>query len=322
MGTDKPLVSVLMAVYKPNVQWFREQLISVDNQDYSNIELLVCDDCPEAYVDEKIISECVKKIPFKIVRNEKNLGSNKTFERLTEMGSGKYFSYCDQDDVWNSDKVSRMVEVLENTGSPLVCSDLAIIDGNGKRTADSITKVRKRHVFLEGENLAGSLLVRNFVSGCAMLIRTDIAKKSLPFVDSLVHDHWLAINAALNGRIEVIREPLIEHREHGGNQTGVLQGVNTKSAYFKTRIENMNDRIVDYKDRLFKYDGIMQTVAELEKFNEARLRYFYNHMYCDYKIMKKYRNFSKEAVMLETIMPFLPEQLIKIIFKIIKIGIV
>lgn len=322
MGIGKQLVSVLMAVYKPDIQWLKEQLISVDNQDYPNIELLICDDCPEAYVDEKIVVECVKNIPFKIVRNDKNLGSNKTFERLTEMGSGKYFSYCDQDDVWHSDKVSRMVEVLESTGSPLVCSDLAIIDGEGKRTADSITKVRKRHIFLEGENLAESLLVRNFVSGCAMLIRADIAKKSLPFVDSLVHDHWLAINAALNGRIEVIRETLIEHREHGGNQTGVLQGVNGKSDYFKTRIENMQNRIADYKDRLFKYDRIMQTVDELEKFNEARLRYFYKHRYCDFKIMRKYRNFSKEAVMLETVMPFLPERIIKNIFKIIKIGIV
>lgn len=322
METDKPLVSVLMAVYKPNIQWLKEQLTSVDNQDYPNIELLICDDCPGAYVDEKIFSECMKNIPFRIVRNEKNSGSNKAFERLTEMGNGKYFSYCDQDDVWHSDKVSRMVEVLENTGSPLVCSDLAIINGEGRLIADSITKKRKRHIFLEGEGLAKGLLVRNFVSGCAMLIKADIAKKSLPFVDSLVYDQWLAVIAALNGRIEVIRESLIDHREHGGNQTGILQGVGSKAEYFKARIENMQDRIVDYKNRLFEHDEIMQTVNELEEFNDARLRYFNKHKYCDLKIMRRYRNFSENAVRLETIMPFLPEWLTKIVFKIIKTGIV
>lgn len=322
MGTDKPLVSILLAVYKPNEVWLREQLESLNEQTYPNIELLICDDCPESPADEKIFEECITKFPFKIVRNEKNSGSNKTFERLTEMGRGKYLSYCDQDDVWYSDKVSRMVEVLENAGSPLVCSDLAIIDGEGKRTADSITKVRKRHIFLEGESLAGALLVRNFVSGCAMLIRTDIAKKSLPFVDSLVHDHWLAINAALNGKIEVIGEPLIDHREHGNNQTGVLQGVNTKSEYFQTRIENMRKRIIDYKDRLFEYDEICGLVADLEKFNEARIRYFYSHRQCDLKIMKKYSGFSKQAVMLEAVMPFLPDWIMSFIFKLIKAGFV
>lgn len=322
MGTGKPLVSVLLAVYKPNEAWLREQLKSLNEQTYSDIELLVCDDCPEFPVDEKIFEECITEFPYTIYRNEKNSGSNKAFEMLTEKGNGKYFSYCDQDDVWHSDKVERMAEVLESTGSPLVCCDLSIIDGEGKRIADSITKVRKRHIFLEGENLAGSLLVRNFVSGCAMMMRADIAKESLPFVDSLVYDQWLAVYAAVNGRIEVIKETLIKHREHGGNQTGVLQGINTKAEYYRSRIENMSDRTVDYKNRLFKYDNIMQTVFDLEKFNNARSRYFLNHRYSDLKIMRKYKNFSKEAVMLETLMPFLPERLIRIIFRIIKIGII
>ncbi len=322
METGKPLVSVLLAVYKPNEKWLREQLKSLNEQSYPNIEILVCDDCPEFPVDEKIFDECVTKFPFRVFRNDKNLGSNKTFERLTELGNGKYFSYCDQDDVWHSDKVERMVEVLENTGSPLVCCDLAIIDGEGKRVANSITKVRKRHIFLEGENLAGGLLVRNFVSGCAMMMKANIAKTSTPFVDSLVHDQWLAIKAALNGRIEVIREALIEHREHGDNQTGVLQGVSTKDEYFRVRIENMKYRITDYKDRLSGYEDISRTICELEEFNEARIRYFRGHRLSDLKIIRKYSGFAKQAAALETIMPFLPEWAVKKIFKIIKTGII
>ena len=44
---DKPLVSILLAVYKPNEAWFIEQLISLNEQTYENIELLVYDDCPD-----------------------------------------------------------------------------------------------------------------------------------------------------------------------------------------------------------------------------------------------------------------------------------
>ena len=45
METDKPLISIVMAVYEPNLQWFREQLDSLEAQTYPNLELLVIDDC-------------------------------------------------------------------------------------------------------------------------------------------------------------------------------------------------------------------------------------------------------------------------------------
>lgn len=310
MGTDRPLVSILMAVYKPDPRWFKEQLVSLDSQDYGNSELIICDDCPSEPLDEKLVAEYIKNIPYEIVHNENNLGSNKTFERLTKMGRGKYFSYCDQDDIWHPDKVSRMVGVLEKTGSPLVCSDLKIIDGNGKKIADSITEIRKRHVFLEGEGLTGTLLVRNFVTGCAMMIRSEIAKASVPFVDSLVHDHWLAINAALRGRIEVIREPLIDYRQHTGNQTAVLKGITEKQSYYKERLINFMERISDYKIRLYSGD-LRSVINELDEFYSARIRYSQRINLRDLRIMKKYRHIAPHSVLLETFMPLMPNFVFK-----------
>lgn len=322
MATDKPLVTILMAIYKPNEEWFVKQLRSLNEQTYENLELLVYNDCPDVPADENLIAGCVKAFPYRIVCGGKNMGSNKAFERLTEMGEGKYFSYCDQDDVWYPDKIRRMVDVLETTGSPLVCSDLAIIDGEDKKIADSITEVRKRHVYYEGEGLAAKLLIRNFVTGCAMLMRADVAKKAVPFVDSLVHDQWLAIIAALNGKIEVIHEPLINYRQHQNNQTGVLKGVFSKKDYYEARIGNMRDRIADYEARLTEYPEIMETVRELKEFNEARDRYATSHKAEDRRIMKRYKDFAREDVMIETIMPFLPECIVGAMFKIIKKGVI
>lgn len=42
IGIDKPLVSILLAVYKLNTQRLIEQLISLNKQAYNNIELLIC----------------------------------------------------------------------------------------------------------------------------------------------------------------------------------------------------------------------------------------------------------------------------------------
>ena len=319
MRTDKPLVSILMAVYKPNEKWLREQLSSLNKQTYSNLTLLIYDDCPDIPLDEEIVRELITAFPYRIIRGEKNNGSNKAFERLTIEGEGKYYSYCDQDDVWHKDKVQRMVSVLEETGSPMVCSDLAIIDHNGEKLADSITKYRKRHIFVDAKsNLAGYLLVKSFVTGCAMMMRSDIAKRSVPFVDSLIHDQWLAINAALVGKIEVIHEPLIDYRQHGGNQTGVLSGVKSKSDYYKVRIENMSDRLNDYKARLSGHNNELdRTIAELSEFNDARIRYFNAHRFTDLKIMWKYKDYAKQSVALETLIPFLPQFIIGWIFRLI-----
>lgn len=305
MGTDKPLVSILMAVYKPNERWLREQLSSLNSQTYPNLELLIYDDCPACPLDEGIVRELITAFPFRIIRGEKNLGSNKAFERLTAEGTGMYFSYCDQDDVWYSQKVQRMTEVLESTGSPMVCSDLAIINAKGKRISDSITKVRKRHIFYDGDNVASYLLVKNFVTGCAMMMRSDVAKRSIPFVDSLIHDHWLAINAALSGKIEIIREPLIDYRQHDSNQTGVLKGVKTKQDYYDARIGNMFDRLADYKKRLYNFDNLKRTIDELGRLNEARSNYFFSHKASDRKIMREYKHYCKNDILLETFLPFM-----------------
>lgn len=176
MTIDKLLVSILTTVHKPNEKRLMEQLSSLNAQTYPNLELIIYDiydDCPECLLDECIVRKLITAFPCRIICGEKNLDSSKAFERLTTGSKVKYFFCCDQDDVWHFDKVQCMAEVLEITFSSLVCSNLAIIDGEGKFAADSITKIRKRHGFHEDEGLAGYLLGRNFVTGCAMMMRAD-----------------------------------------------------------------------------------------------------------------------------------------------------
>lgn len=36
-----------MAIYKPNLKWLEEQLISLNNQTYANLNLIVWNDCPD-----------------------------------------------------------------------------------------------------------------------------------------------------------------------------------------------------------------------------------------------------------------------------------
>lgn len=107
MEIDKPLITIVMAVYEPNMQWFKEQLLSLEAQTYPNLELIIRDDCSPTVPFEQICecaATCIRSFPYEISRNERNVGSNQTFEWLTQQARGEYIAYCDQDDVWLSEK--------------------------------------------------------------------------------------------------------------------------------------------------------------------------------------------------------------------------
>lgn len=240
MGTDKPLISILMAVYEPRIDWFREQLRSLNQQTYPNLRLYIRDDCSRTVSMAEIqscVQDCISAFPVILERNEKNQGSNATFQKLTEEGAGDYFAYCDQDDIWLPDKLQVLQQTIEAEEALLVCSDVYIIDGMGNKTADSITQARRHHVFHSGDHCAKGLLVRNFVIGCTMLVSSSVAKQCIPFCPYMVHDHYIALCCAERGKIYSITEPLIQYRVHGGNQTGLLAGVKDRETYGKVRID-------------------------------------------------------------------------------------
>ncbi len=307
METGKPKIAILMAVYEPRMDWLREQLLSLDAQTYPNLTLYVRDDCSPTvpFEDiEKCIRECIRAFPYTIARNEKNLGSNGTFELLTSEAEAEYFAYCDQDDIWLPKKLEILQREIEKTGALLVCSDMYVIDGEGKVKADSITKVRRHHKFLSGENLTESLLFRNFVTGCTMLIRAEVAKQAVPFCPYMVHDHYLALFVSLYGSIRSLSQPLIKYRIHGGNQTGVLIGISSKESYLKIQIEQeMNGLLWLYEKLKFPSD-LRELISQEILWYQARQKNWMGEKGFK-RIIWKYRKFAVKSSIFELIISHL-----------------
>lgn len=315
-----PLVSILLAVYKPNEIWLIEQLISLNNQTYGNLQLLIYDDCPDNPVNEELFEKYIINFSYNLIRGEKNFGSNKAFEELTKLGEGDYFAYCDQDDIWEENKIELMVEKFNDDNTTLVCSDLSIIDEYSIKISDSITRIRKRHIFKSGYNLAKDLLMVNFVTGCAMIVKRDIVKKALPFEKVLIHDQWIAIIAAIEGKIEFINKPLVRYRQHSNNQTGMLTRVYDKKTYYTIRIDDFLQRYKSLKSRLTYNEELSGYISCCLKWLEARKRYSAKPSFKDLKIMIKYRNFHKISVLMEIFLPIMPNNIFKYIIKITKKG--
>ena len=310
MGTGKPLISILMAVYEPRLDWLRQQLVSLNEQTYPNLRLYIRDDCSPTVPYEQIqscVQDCITRFPYTITRNEKNLGSNGTFELLTKEAEGDLFAYCDQDDVWLSEKLTVLQEAMERERAVLVCSDMYVIDGQGKQTADSITKVRRHHVFRSGTNLAEGLLTHNFVTGCTMLVRAESAKRAVPFCPYMVHDHYIALCCAAEGLVYSSSEKTICYRIHGGNQTGIMSGVRDKESYLNVRIGAVEEKL-RWLETCFPYrDNLDKSIRRRLRWVQARKENWQEKGHA--KELWQLRDCGSQVTLYEIMAARLPEKL-------------
>lgn len=320
MIIDKPLVSILLAVYKPNENWLIEQLISLNKQNYENLNLYVYDDCPEYPTNTEIFNKYITNFEYKIIRGEVNKGSNKAFEELTKIADGDFFAYCDQDDIWETNKISLMMDEFTEDVT-LVCCDLSIIDEHSNKTHESLCDIRKRIVYKSGYGLAKDLLISNFVTGCAMIVKKEVALKSIPFLDELLHDQWIAIIAALDGKIKFVDKSLVKYRQHGNNQTGILKGICNKETYYKIKIVDLLKRYESLKNRLNYNEDIENYIEYCIISLNIRKRYFKNPTFTGLKEMIKYSDYYKASILLEIFTPIMPECIFKLIIRLTKKGI-
>ena len=304
-----PLIAILMAVYEPRMDWLGEQLDSLEAQTYPRLKLYIRDDCsPNVSLAqiEACVSARVRSFPYELRRNEKNLGSNGTFERLTREAEGDYFAYCDQDDVWLPEKLATLRRAIEAEGALLVCSDMFIIDENGNQTADSITKARRHHIFMSGEGLAPRLLISNFATGCTVLVDAKRARAAVPFCPYMVHDHYLALCCAAEGRIVSLPDRLIRYRIHSGNQTLMMAGVVDKRSYAQVRILPLVNRLRWLRERFRGDAPLCREIEDALEWAEAREQNFSGRRSAKREIWKG-RRFNVFVSLFEILMARAPE---------------
>jgi glycosyltransferase involved in cell wall biosynthesis len=298
---ELPLVSILLAIYDANYSWLKEQLISLNSQSYSNLELIIYDDCPEKPLEEEVIEKYIDSFSYKIIRGKQNLGSNAAFEKLTTVGNGQYFAYCDQDDIWESNKIEILFDEINKKDSVLAYSDMSVIDENGITTDDSLLGAKPRIKYIQGEKLFSKFFFKNCISGCCMLVKRDIAKRAVPFSKVTIHDQWICIISSIYGTISYIDKPLVRYRIHGSNQTGSLKGIYSKDDYYNMRINILQERLKEVKKI-----GINIKLDEVENFCNARIKKKLSSIF-------KYRYLNPKEAYFEILMKYMPNFLFRLI---------
>ena len=108
--TMEKKVKVLLSAYNGE-KYIVEQVESILNQTYQNIELYIRDDGSKDNT-LKVLKPYQDNPKVHIIQGE-NVGFIKSFLQLVELsGEADFYSYADQDDVWFSDKVERAVSKM------------------------------------------------------------------------------------------------------------------------------------------------------------------------------------------------------------------
>lgn len=209
------LVSIAMTTYNGE-QFLREQLDSIYSQTYTNIEVIVCDDCSsDATVD--ILREYEFKHGLKVVVNQKNLGYAKNFEKAISLCSGTYIALCDQDDIWLPTKIEVLTR--EIVGYSMIYSDASLIDDKSELIATSRNKFYR--ICEYSRMPAKRFLLRNYIMGCTSMFRRDIIENKLEVPNYVPHDWWVAILAIKRDGIRYFNDVLIQYRLHESQEKGI-----------------------------------------------------------------------------------------------------
>jgi glycosyltransferase involved in cell wall biosynthesis len=255
-----PLVSILVATYNGE-RFLRQQMDSLIGQTYRNLEIVVVDDASSdgtmAILDEYVQSYAhISRYP-----SEKNGGYIKNFERGILLCKGKYIALCDQDDIWLPEKISRLMELRGD--APLVYSDSALINGNGKTLGMNLSDLKRMTDFWTPLNY----VTGGTASGHAMLVKREVILQSLPLPSIVTHDYWIGFAATFFGSLKYVDEPLVLYRQHEANVVGLNVG-KEKATKKVSKSKEEKDHIARQRIRLL-YEKCPDALTEEKKVFQA-----------------------------------------------------
>lgn len=232
--TDPPAVSISVALCTHNgAAHVAEQVASILAQQPPPDELVVGDDAStdstvaiiERLVAERQDSGSVSVPRLIVVRRDPALGVVRNVEETIAVCSGDLIALSDQDDVWHAGKLAALAAQFAADPQLLLAhTDARLVDGDGRPLGLTLldaleATVAERRGLAAGDALA-VLLRRNLVTGATVVFRRELRDAATPFPPDWVHDEWLAAIAASVGRVRLVPRPLIDYRQHGGNQIG------------------------------------------------------------------------------------------------------
>ena len=242
----QPAVTILMCTFNGE-RFLAEQLASLEWQTFTDWRLIVSDD---GSTDGTLaILEAFRSAypPGRVeIISGPRAGAPANFLFLADRRHPvtDYYAFCDQDDVWETDKLARAVAILEKAPRDLPAlygSRTSLIDAEGR--AIGLSPLFPRAPTFR------SALVQSIAGGNTMVFNRaarDLLAYCGPDVDIPSHDWWLyQVTSACNGLVYYDPIPSVRYRQHErniiGSNMGLLAGLRRLRMLAQGRFRRWSD---------------------------------------------------------------------------------
>lgn len=212
---------IMMASYNGQ-DYIAQQIESIIGQSYSDWELYIRDDGSKD--DTVRIIKYFVNLDSRIhlIEKENDIGGAcLNFYELLRFGKSnskkyKYYFLSDQDDMWDSEKLFKEVQLLKSNKPLLVYTDLTLMEEDGSLTNKRMSDVHD--IYLKNQN--DIFYNQIFIWGNTIGFNRNLMELiQIPkdISNNLSHDHYLAFYASAYGKIIYLDQPLTYYRRHADN---------------------------------------------------------------------------------------------------------
>ncbi len=248
-----PTISIVVPAYNAE-KTILETIISVQNQSFSDFELIIINDGSTDKTLEIINTKALDDSRIRIFSYE-NGGLPVARNRGIALARGKFIAFLDADDLWTPDKLELQILALQrNSAAGLAYSWTYFMDNQGKSFHTS------EPTFFEGYVLK-DLLLQNFLcNGSNPLIRRSIIEAVGDFNPDLHSaedwDYWLRVAAC--SEFALVPKAQIFYRQ--------------SSTSMSSKVERMENYQIKVIERAFEL-----APQELKKLKNKSLSYIYQY---------------------------------------------
>lgn len=262
-------VLVLMATYN-GAKFLREQINSILDQKGVEVEILIRDD-GSADTTQDILKEYKKRGLIRWYTGN-HMNVQKGYFNLMKVArkyKADFFAFCDQDDVWDEDKLSIAVRALDKHER-----SKGLLYYSGQRLVDENLDLLSEHYLNSKRNMFSRFILSD-IAGCTAVFNRVLLEQVIEYNPDycLMHDSWLLkVCLALGGDAIVDPVPHINYRQHGNNTVGLgnsflAQLKRVKQYVFEYKIEKqMKELRNGYSNKMVsEYRILTEQICEYRK---------------------------------------------------------
>ncbi len=206
----EPTVTAVITTYKRPVEILERALMSVINQTYVNLDVVVVNDYPDDKVLVDKIGQMVdlhrndRQIQYIVV--EKNGGACKARNMALEASNSEYIAFLDDDDEWLPEKIEEQIkEAKQHPNAAIIyCNAYTQVDGENKRDIRFASEQPTGDIYV-------LMLGKNIIGSCTFpLIRVDSMRSVCGFRDDMpaLQDWELYLRILKNNSAAYVHDPL------------------------------------------------------------------------------------------------------------------